>query len=59
MLNIINIIYFIGGGSIGAVMGAFIASSGKRNKELENYYQGFLEGYRKKAKQINDNKVDK
>ena len=38
MLNIvINIICFIIGGSIGAVMGAFMASAGTKNKEYEYY----------------------
>lgn len=38
MLNIIiNIICFVVGGSIGTVMGAFMASAGARNKEFEQY----------------------
>lgn len=61
MLNIIiNIICFVVGGSIGTVMGAFMASAGARNKEFEQYCQGFSEGYkRKKAEMDNENKVDK
>jgi len=51
MLNIIiNIVCFMLGGSIGVLTGAFMAAVGTKNKEFEQYCQGFSEGYRKKAK---------
>ena len=62
MLNItVNIICLMVGGSVGTLIGAFIASAGTKNKEFEQYCQGFSEGYkhRKKAESKNEDKVDK